>query len=153
LDLLPATLRAYGRSLNPEVDRVLVLIDVDGDDCQALKARLLAIQGATTPWPFVLFSLAIEEAEAFYLGDIEAIRKAFPAAMPRKMKDYVQDSICGTWEVFRDVIGADSENKPEWARRIAPHLGIEWKGADANLSASFCYLCRALLTLAGKPLG
>lgn len=59
----------------------------------------------------MLFRIAIEETEAFYLGDPEAIRKAFPTAKTAKIKAYVQDSICGTAELFQEVIGASSEDK------------------------------------------
>lgn len=38
----------------------------------------------------VLFRIAVEETEAFYLGDQPAIRKAFPKAKLRRMKSYVQ---------------------------------------------------------------
>ena len=151
LDLLPATLRAFGRNLDPDTDRVLVLIDLDHDSCLDLKSRLVAVLNSCDPKPVTLFCFAIEETEAFYLGDQAAIRRAFPQARLNRMKDYGQDSICGTWELFQWVIGARAEDKPEWGRRMAQHLGTEWRGAGANRSPSFRQLCRALRILAGEP--
>jgi hypothetical protein len=151
LDQLPAKLRAYGRALNPATDRLLVLLDLDDDSCLELKSRLLAVLEQCNPKPVVLFRIAIEETEAFYLGDPQAIKRAFPQANLRKLKNYVQDSICGTWEVFQEIVRAPSEDKVSWAERMAPHLGIDWRGGAANGSTSFKQFCQALLTLAGEP--
>jgi hypothetical protein len=152
LDQLPAKLRAYGRALNPATDRVLIFLDLDEDRCLDLKARLLAVLDHCDPKPMVLFRLAIEETEAFYLGDSAAIRKAFPQAKLRRMKDYVQDSVCGTWELFQEVIGARTPDKVDWAERMGLHLGIAWQGKGANRSPSFRQFCKALLLLAGERL-
>jgi len=152
LDQLPAKLRAYGRGLDPHTDRVVVLVDADNDPCRELKDRLLEVLAQCNPRPVVLFRLAIEETEAFYLGDQPAIRKAFPQARLQRMKSYTQDSVCGTWELFQRVIGATVEDKVEWAERMAPHLGITWRGAGANQSPSFRQLCKALLALVGQPI-
>lgn len=151
LDQLPAKLRAYGRVLNPATDRILVFLDLDDDDCGELKERLLRALDACDPRPVVLFRIAIEETEAFYLGDPRAIKRAFPQARLQKLKSYVQDSICGTWEVFREVVGAQSEDKVRWAERMAPHLGTDWRGRGANPSPSFQQFCKGLLKLAGEP--
>ena len=98
-----------------------------------------------------LFRIAIEETEAFYLGDPRAIRAAFPEAKLRRMKDYQQDSICGTWELFQRVVDARSEDKVDWAERMASHLGTTWRGRGENRSPSFQQLCKGLFRLAGEP--
>ena len=152
LDQLPAKLRAYGRVLDPATDRILVFLDLDEDDCGGLKQRLLQVLDACDPRPVVLFRIAIEETEAFYLGDPQAIKKAFPQANLRKLRNYAQDSVCGTWEVFREVVGAKSEDKVRWAERMAPHLGIAWQGTGANPSPSFQQFCKGLRKLAGEPI-
>lgn len=151
LDLLPATLRAYGNALDPDTDRVLVLVDLDEQNCHQLKRNLLGVLDRCDPEPVVLFRIAIEETEAFYLGDPRAIRRAFPGAKLGRMKDYVQDSVCGTWEVFAKVIGAESDDKTHWAERMAPHLGTAWRGSDSNQSPSFRQLCIGLRKLVGEP--
>jgi len=147
LDQLPAKLRAFGKSFNPDTDRVLVLVDLDNDDCSDIKKRMTDLLRYCNPAPTVLFRIAIEETEAFYLGDWKAIKKAFPKAKENKTANYVQDSICGTWELFREVIGYESENKVGWARQIGPHLTTQWKGSR---SLSFQHFCKALLRLAGE---
>jgi hypothetical protein len=151
LDQLPAKLRAYGQALNPATDRVVVLVDLDDDDCLHLKKRLVALLDHCDPKPYVLFRIAIEETESFYLGDPGAIRSAFPQAKLQRMKDYVQDSICGTWELFQRVVDARSEDKVGWAEQMGRHLGTEWRGRAANRSPSFQQLCQGLLRAAGEP--
>ncbi len=85
--------------------------------------------------PLTLFGLAVEEIEAWYLGDLVAILAAYPKAKKSDLKRYVQDSICGTWELLADavVLGGAAACKPgrvsrpgelkhEWANTIGPHL-------------------------------
>jgi hypothetical protein len=150
LDQLPAKLRAYGKELRPETDRIIVLVDLDHDDCLDLKIRMVELLNYCNPPPVALFRIAIEETEAFYLGDKAAIRSAYPRAKLSRMDPYVQDSICGTWELFREVIGETSEDKVEWARNIGAHLTTEWKGSRANNSNSFRQFCEGLLKLVGE---
>lgn len=150
LDQLPAKLRAYGRTLNPATDRVLVLLDLDTSVCHQLKARLVALLAATTPAPEAMFRFAIEEVEAFYLGDKRAVRNAFGTLRRAPYDAYVQDSICGTWEVFQAVIAAPYVDKVGWAERIGMHLGTATDGRHANRSPSFREFCRALRFLAGE---
>jgi len=129
----------------------MVLVDLDDDHCTDLKGRMTALLDLCDPKPTVLFRIAIEETEAFYLGDPAAIRRAFPQARLNKINNYVQDSVCGTWELFRDVIGAQSDNKVEWAARMGEQLGTDWRGTQANRSPSFRQFCIALRKLAGEP--
>jgi hypothetical protein len=150
LDQLPAKLRAYSKALNPDTDRLLMLVDLDNDDRPDLMKKLEGLLPHCRPKPTVLFRIAIEETEAFYLGDRKAIQEAFPGANLKKLRSYEQDSICGTWEFLREVIGAQSENKVGWARQIAPHLGTTFKGKGANRSPSFKHFCKGLRELAGE---
>jgi hypothetical protein len=148
LDQLPAKLRAFGRVLDARTDRVLVLVNADDQDCEALKARLVALGQQIDPRPEVMFRIAVEETEAFYLGDVNAIRKAFSSVKLTAMKDYEQDAPgVGTWEIFRVVIGASGDDKVQWATQIAPHLSTNPR---RNSSPSFRQLCIAMKTLAGE---
>jgi len=154
LHQLPAKLKAFGNALNPATDRVLVLLDLDTSDRRELEQRLnalLAAIAARGTTPNTLFRLAIEEVEAFYLGDPPAIRAAWGSIKkPGKLRAYRQDSVCGTWEVFQAVIAAPVEDKVGWAERIGPHLGTAFDGPNANKSPSFRQLCLALRQLAGE---
>ena len=152
LDQLPAKLRAYGRELRSDTDRILVLVDLDNDDCLDLKRRMISLLDYCDSPPVALFRIAIEEMESFYLGDKAAIRSAFPKSKLSKSESYMQDSICGTWELFRDVIGESSEDKVEWARLMGARLTTQWTGNFANSSHSFQQLCKGILRLAGEKI-
>jgi hypothetical protein len=148
LDQLPAKLRAWSKVLDSTTDRVVVLVDLDADDCVDLKQQLLALLDLCDPQLTVKFRLAIEELEAFYLSDRQALKQVFPRAKLYKMDAYRQDSICGTWELFQNVIGAENDDKRTWAQAMGPVLTTDWQ---ANPSPSFRQFCRAVLLLAGEP--
>ena len=105
LNQLPRLLRGYGRSL-PQSAAVVVVVDADDRDCGAFKQELLAVLEACTPRPRTLFRIAIEESEAWLLGDRAAVKQAYPDAKDSVLKRYEQDSICGTWEVLADAVPA-----------------------------------------------
>lgn len=149
LDQLPAKLRAFGTGLNPDTDRVLVLVDADDDDCLDLKRRLTALLAACEPAPVAKFRVAVEETEAFYLGDKPAMQRAFGTLANAPYRAYVQDSVCGTWEVFAKVIRTTGDAKVAWARSMSASLGTSYTGKDANRSPSFRAFCAALQELAG----
>lgn len=54
--------------------------------------------------------MAVQEAydsrgrEAWLLGDIPAVKKAFPRAKDGLLHAYINDSICGTWEHLADTV-------------------------------------------------
>ena len=94
-----------------------------------------------------VFCIAVEEVEAWLLGDSNAIRMAYPNARLSVLQSYVQDSICGTWEVLADIVysGGFSKfkkqnptyaeigrKKREWAGEIGKFMSI-----DENKSPSF----------------
>ncbi len=78
LHQLPSKLRAFADSLNPETDRVVVIVDADGDDCVALTREIVRAIDQFAPRLLVAVRIAIEETEAFYLGDQHALRGPFP---------------------------------------------------------------------------
>jgi len=157
LDRLPAILAGYGRSQPGTDSAVVVIVDLDDRDCTGFKQELLQIQERCRPRPKVLFRLAIEEMEAWLLGDTAAICRAFPRAKKNVLHSYSQDSICGTWETLADAIfpGGSSmlkaegyprigEEKCKWASLIGRRLDVE-----SNLSTSFRVFRAGLLKLAG----
>jgi hypothetical protein len=146
LDQLPKILRGYGRT--PGIDAVIVVLDTDRRDCVAFLTELRSLVNGLEQAPQTLFRLAIEEVEAWYLGDRQALVAAYPRAKQRALENYVQDSVCGTWEVLADAIypgGAAAirkagwplpgQLKHEWAEKIGPEMDIE-----NNASPSFCKL-------------
>ena len=141
---LPRVLRGYGWSLPPSA-AVVVVVDADDRDCVAFKRELLDVLEACTPRPRTLFRIAIEESEAWLLGDRAAVKQAYPDAKDSVLKRYKQDSICGTWEVLADAVHpggaaklkesgypATGSAKCDWAENIAPCMDV-----DENRSPSF----------------
>ncbi|MCX6619765.1 MAG: hypothetical protein NTY38_01535, partial [Acidobacteria bacterium] len=159
LDRLPTVLAGYGKSLQAG-DAVVVVVDLDDRHCVSFKQELLEIQKRCNPMPEVLFRLAIEEIEAWLLGDRNAIVKAFPRAKLNTLHSYGQDSIGGTWERLADALFPGGSpalkalgyprigmEKCKWASLIGRHLDVE-----ANLSPSLRVFRSGLLklTAAGK---
>jgi hypothetical protein len=143
LDQLPRLLQGYGRT--PGIDAVVVVLDSDRHDCVAFLTELKALVSSCQPAPNTLFRLAIEEVEAWYLGDREALLAAYPRAKMDVLRGYVQDSPCGTWELLADAVypggvavirkagwPLPGQIKHEWAEKIGPRLDPE-----RNLSPSF----------------
>jgi hypothetical protein len=67
--------------------RIVVLVDEDREDCRRLKSKLEAAAAAAglltktkaRKTPFVVLNrIAVEELEAWFLGDVEALRTAYP---------------------------------------------------------------------------
>lgn len=143
LDLLPATLRAYAATPALAADGVLVLVDADDADYSALEARLIDIAVQTLPLRVVV-RFAVEELEAFYLGDLRALKAAFPRADLAKATAYVPDSIVGTAEFFGDVIGDDGLRKVVWAESMGARLTTK---PSQSRSPSFRSLCKGISEL------
>lgn len=156
LDRLPALLRGYGRSLGNN-SAVIVVVDNDTKNCRDFKTELLSILANCNPAPDTAFCIAIEEMEAWLLGDRTAIRTAYPGMKVRVLDQYVQDSICGTWEILADAVCREKSSglkklgypeigirKSEWAERIAPHIEL-----GRNNSESFQYFVRKVQQIVG----
>jgi hypothetical protein len=150
LDQLPRLLRGYGAAFAKyPADykaAVIVVCDLDDKDLKAFCADLNSILNACSPKPNACFCLAIEEGEAWLLGDLTAIIKAYPNARQKILREYVNDSICGTWEKLADALypggtkvlsdkgwQAIGAEKSAWAINITPHMNFA-----ANRSPSFC---------------
>lgn len=152
LDQLPRILGGYAKS--PGIDAVIVVVDTDVRDCRAMLTELKAAADKAGR-PDTIFRLAIEEIEAWYLGDRAAILHAYPRAKKDILDRYTQDSVCGTWELLADAIHPGGSNavktagwplpgqlKHEWANNIGPAMAIA-----GNLSPSFNKLIQALSRL------
>jgi hypothetical protein len=86
LSNLSNRLRAYRKFMTKDI-RLVVLVDKDRDNCYALKSKLesaaekaglMSKSKAQGKGFHVLNRLAIEELEAWFFGDPQAISKAFP---------------------------------------------------------------------------
>ncbi|MFC1508577.1 DUF4276 family protein [Candidatus Omnitrophota bacterium] len=157
LDRLPKLLRGYGKSLQNFSAALVVVVDLDEKDCLKFKQEMLNILNVCNPKPTTLFRIAIEEGEAWLLGDRNAVKAAYPRAKDQVLNAYHQDSICGTWEKLADAVfpgGSQKlkslgyppigQTKCEWAKKIAPHLDVE-----SNQSRSFQVFRNGIRNLAG----
>jgi hypothetical protein len=160
LDSLPKALAGYGKTFAgyPEgiLAAVVVVCDLDSNNLDEFLDQLNAVLNSCAPEPRTRFCIAIEEGEAWFLGDIPAIKSIYPNAKDEVLKSYVNDSICGTWETLADAIypggvralskkgwQAVGTEKSTWAGTIAPRMNVE-----QNDSPSFRFFrdtIRALL--------
>ena len=136
---LAIRLRGYRNRLSDEY-RIVVMMDCDHDDCRTLKVRLedaaadsglrTRSQSGDDRWQ-VVNRIAVEELEAWYFGDWEAVRGAFPRVsptVPNQARYRNPDAIRGgTWEAFERILKRHGYfraglRKIEAARAIAPQM-------------------------------
>jgi hypothetical protein len=136
-------------------------VDTDERPCADFLAELTKLADVHAQGMKTLFRLAIEEIEAWYLGDRAALLAAYPRAKLDVLKRYEQDSVCGTWELLADAIhpgGAEAlrragwplpgQVKHQWATAVGPRLTRE-----RNKSPSFGKLRDGLQRLVGDAAG
>lgn len=110
LPKLPNLLDGYGRTYKNCVNAAAVIVVCDLDNrnqatfLQQLNAIRDGVLGVYSSSLKVFFCLAIEEGEAWLLGDLNAIKKAYPKAKMSDLSKYKNDSICDTWEKLADAI-------------------------------------------------
>ncbi|MGL4338812.1 MAG: DUF4276 family protein [Rhodoglobus sp.] len=163
LDQLPKLLQGLGKTFRgygaDYAAAVVVICDLDNKNLEKFLVELTEMVDACDPRPETRFCLAIEEGEAWFLGDVMAIRTAYPKAKNNILENYVQDSICGTWEILADAIHDGGSSavkalgwhktgrlKSEWARNITPHMDVE-----KNESGSFAHFRDSLRELVRNP--
>ncbi|MYB71369.1 MAG: DUF4276 family protein [Gemmatimonadetes bacterium] len=163
LDQLPKLLRGYGKTFAdyppdypPDYPAVVILVcDLDDKCLKEFRQELFTALNACNPKPETRFCIAIEEGEAWLLGDIAAIKAAYPKAKDNVLSRYKNDAICGTWELLADAVyqgGANElkkkgwatvgQEKSIWAERITPHMDVA-----INASPSFCYFHKKIREL------
>lgn len=147
---LPGRLKGY-RGWLPKDWRIVVLIDEDREDCLELKREIerAAQQAGLTcksapdrDGSFcVLSRLAIEELEAWFLGDVDALTAAYPrvpAGLAGRARFRNPDAVPGgTCEALEQVLQAAGYYaaglpKVEVARTVSRHMDPE-----RNRSRSF----------------
>lgn len=160
LSNLPKLLKGYGRTFAGYQNyqaAVILVCDLDDNCLKAFRRDLFGILKACNPRPETRFCIAIEGGEAWFLGDLNAVRSAYPNAKDVVLKSYLNDSICGTWEKLADAVypgGAKKlstfgwqmvgAEKSRWAENITPCMDIA-----NNNSPSFCYFRGKMMQLAG----
>lgn len=157
---LPDRLKGY-RGWIPKDWRIVVLIDRDNESCQDLKSKLedmsqqagfITRTACSQGQEFqVLNRIMIEELEAWFFGDVEAICQAYigiPPSLAQKAKYRDPDTIQGgTWEALQRELQRAGHfkgglDKVKAAREIAQFMNPE-----ANRSLSFQSFCQGLLEM------
>lgn len=164
LKRLPQRLQGY-RYYGPDV-RVMILVDRDDDDCLDLKQKvekMVADSGLTsknvTPdgEPFqVCTRIAVEELEAWLLGDQMALMAAYPSVRVFENKAAFRDPDAvagGTWEALERLLQRAGYYetgiaKIECASRVAQHFV-----PSRNRSRSFQCFLRGLIALVNGSQG
>jgi hypothetical protein len=160
LSALPARLRGYSKWLPPDW-RIVVMIDADRTDCREQKEQLERIArdvGLSTRSHVrsgqtfqVLNRLAVEELEAWFFGDLEALRAVYPR-VPSSLGSRAPYRDCdairgGTWEALERVLQKSGYHggglgKVQAAREISAHMD-----PVRNRSRSFQAFRRGLIEL------
>ena len=138
LNQLIRLLRGYGRTFAgyPEdyPAAVIVVCDLDDKCLKIFRQELFGVLNACNPRPETRFCIAIEEGEAWLLGDIPAIKTAYPNARDNILNGYTNDAICGTWELLADAIfqggatglkkrdGEQSGGRSRYGQRALPQI-------------------------------
>jgi hypothetical protein len=144
-DLQKSIPRKLARWREPGV-RFVVVHDNDGGDCKALKRKLRKLCQSRTAGEY-LIRIACQELEAWYLGDLAAMGRAFDdLSLPKRRQkaqyrdpDALQDPSA---EVARLV---PSFQKISGARRMAPCLDL-----DSSTSRSFSVFIEGVRRLAAE---
>jgi len=165
LKKLPGLFAGYGirRRNDPwfrDCCRAAVLVDRDQQECHSLKLEMetnAQTAGLTTRARagggayFLVTRVAIEELEAWFFGDWEAVRAAYPkvsATIPQQAGYRDPDAIASPWEALERILQRaryfpGGLRKIEAARAIATHMDPE-----RNVSPSFCAFREVLKEMA-----
>ncbi len=162
LEELPKLMK--GHQWIPDDWRIVVLIDEDRTDCHELKANLekaahetgfVTKSNAAPDEDFqVVNRIVIEELEAWFFGDVEALRAAYPK-IPKNLQSKARfrnpDTIQGgTYEALRDLLiqkkyYRERIPKTTVAQRIAEHME-----PSRNRSKSFQVFVEGLKACVGE---
>ena len=159
LNNLESRLRGYENWL-PDDWRIIVLVDEDREECQQLKLRLEAIalrvglltksQAAGGAFK-VLNRIAVEELEAWFLGDIAALRQEFPrlpASLAKQRRFRDPDAITGgTWETLERLLQRYGYYSTGYLKIEAASRITLWMDPTSNRSHSFQVFIRGLQAL------
>ena len=140
-------LRGFDKSFANYSACIFVVIDNDNRNTEDFERELKCLAESANISVDYVFCIAVEEMEAWLLGDEKALFTAYPNAKQNKYNEYVQDSICGTWEMLAEIVFKGGlkkfkkecptyreigKYKAEWARDIGLHFQL-----NDNKSPSF----------------
>jgi hypothetical protein len=129
LHQLPAKIKGYAHS-GRDICLVIV-VDADRDNCLDLKNSLVSIlKGIESRPRCVLFRIAVEEIESWFIADLKAVKRAYSSCKISKLECTPPDAVVGAWEILAESLGKDptlcsGADKMEWAIHISPHLNLD----------------------------
>lgn len=166
LEQLPSRLQGYAGwiSKDQQIDqKIVVLVDQDTEDCEKLKAKLeqmalnadLATRSQQDGEQFTVINrIVIEELEAWYFGDWQAVQEAYPrvsSTIPRQARYKNPDAIRGgTWECFERIMQRAGYFKSGLRKSAAARSIGQFIEPDKNQSHSFQVFRDALREMIGR---
>ncbi len=161
LKRVPQRLKGYANQRMPGTWRIMVMVDQNGQNCRTLKARLeefahkVGLPTITHPQGeqvIVINRIVVPCLEAWYFGDWEAVRQAYPRVpeeIPRKALFRKPDAIPNPTQSLEQIMKKAGYfrtgfRKVEAAENISPYLKPE-----RNTSHSFQVFYRTLQTILG----
>ncbi|HAC62218.1 MAG TPA: hypothetical protein DCF68_01455 [Cyanothece sp. UBA12306] len=157
---LPMRLKGY-KDWIPDDYRIIILVDRDNEDCQILKDKLEDIAKQTglitksmsqDKKTFqVLNKIAIEELEAWFFGDVNAIVSAYSKVSPNlgnQAKYRKPDEITGgTWEALEKVLQKAGYHKGGLEKVKAAREISKFMTPQNNCSTSFQVFYKGILEM------
>ena len=138
----------------PDDWRIAVLVDEDREDCRRLKRKLesdakaagLITKSTAKGGPFAMLNrIAVEELEAWFLGDVEGLRTAYPgvsASLGNRENFRNPDAVKGgTWEALERVLQKAGHFPGGLAKIELARVMGSYVEPDRNRSRSFkCFV-------------
>ncbi|MBQ6017364.1 MAG: hypothetical protein IKH82_07275 [Clostridiales bacterium] len=158
LDLLPSELRAYNKVYAGKDLILIIAMDSDDKDPQALRQEIYSVASKFAPDIRSVVGISTEEIEAWVLGDRNAILDAYPDCKKDILDSYEQDSVCGTWEILCKAISENADDLIEIGYPAIGHYKALWTETISrymlpqhNVSPSFNTFKMALITALKNP--
>ena len=157
---VPNRLKGYQAWLPPDW-KIVILIDEDREDCVKLKKQLediAILAGLITKSSCqknksfqVLNRIVIEELEAWFFGDVQAIRQAYPKVsanlanqQPYRDPDAIKG---GTWEALERVLKKAGYHLGGLQKQKASSDISQYMNPESNRSKSFQVFDQGLLEI------
>jgi hypothetical protein len=145
----------------PDDWKIVVLVDADDEDCKELKATMeekaetagLTTKSRRTMGPYfqVLNRLAIEELEAWFFGDVEALNSSYPRVslnLGKRAKYRDPDTIRGgTWEALERELKKAGYFRGGFSKITVARDVSRYMVPERNRSKSFQVFRQGLLSL------
>jgi hypothetical protein len=133
--------------------KILITRDQDSGDCKPVKQKIVDSIKDNCHAPY-LVRIFCRELEAWYLGDLKAVKAAYPRFNPKLFEgkkefrnvDDIQTPNQYLLSILPEYKGREYLPKLETSEKIAPNLDI-----DANTSTSFQHLISGIQKLVTEP--